>query len=402
MKFDTYFTMSEEQAVAYAKSKLNFIFNQEAELECKEIGDGNLNYIFKIWDKVSGKSIIVKQSGPVARISDEFTLSPDRNRIEFEILKYEGELAPGLVPQVYMYDPIMNCTVMDDLSDHQIMRTALMQFKKFPLFSEHISEFMVNTLLLTTDVVLEHKQKKELVKNFINPELCEISEDLVFTEPFSNNKSRNDVFAPNKEWVEEHLYHDHQLRLETAIMKFEFMNHAQSLIHGDLHTGSIFIKEDSTKIIDPEFAFFGPMGYDVGNVIANLMFAWANSDANGQLDHKLWLEETIVDVVDKFLVKFSIAWDQHVSEYTAKYEGFKEYYISSILRDTAGVVGLEGIRRIVGLAHVKDITTIRDEAARVRAERICMTASKRFIMNRSSFSSGREFLAVIKEAENLF
>lgn len=402
MKFDEYFTMSEDQAVLYAKEKLASIFGEDAELKCKEIGDGNLNYIFKIWDENTDKSIIVKQSGPVARISDEFTLSPDRNRIEYEILKYEGELAPGLVPLVYMYDPIMNCTVMDDLSDHQIMRAAMMQYKEFPLFAEHITDFMVNTLLLTTDVVLEHKHKKDLVKNFINPELCEISEDLVYTEPFSDNKNRNDVFEPNKIWVEENLYNDKALRLETAKLKFEFMNNAQSLIHGDLHTGSIFIKEDSTKVIDPEFAFFGPMGYDVGNVIANLMFAWANSDANNQVKHKEWLEKTIVEVVDLFLEKFSKAWDEHVNEYTAKYEGFKEYYIASVLKDTAGVTGLEGIRRIVGLAHVKDITSIKDEAKRIRAERICMSCAKRFILERDKFSSGKVFLDVIKNAETQF
>ena len=50
------------------------------------------------------------------------------------------------------------------------------------------------------------------------------------------------------------------------------MTHAQALIHGDLHTGSIFIKEDSTKVIDAEFAFYGPIGYDVGNVIAKISF----------------------------------------------------------------------------------------------------------------------------------
>lgn len=402
MKFNEYFSMNEDQAIDYAKEKLGNIFDKNSILLCKEIGDGNLNYIFKIWDEISGKSIIVKQSGPVARISDEFKLSPDRNRIEYEILKYQGQLAPGMVPQVYMYDPIMNCTVMDDLSDHQIMRTAMMEYKIFPLFADHITDFLVNTLLLTTDVVLDHKQKKDLVKNFINPELCEISEDLVYTEPFCDSKNRNDVFEKNKQWVEENIYQDKVLQLETAKLKFDFMNHSQSLIHGDLHTGSIFIKENSTKVIDPEFAFFGPMGYDIGNVIANLMFAWANSDANQEFEHKAWLENTIVDVVDMFVRKFSQKWDESVSELTAKYDGFKEYYLSTVLKDTAGVVGLEGIRRIVGLAHVKDITSIKKDEKRVRAERICMSASKQFIINRDTFKNGLDFLTVIKNSEKEF
>ena len=396
MKFEKYFTMSEVDAIEYAKVKLN-IFGSDEELTCKEIGDGNLNYIFKINALNSKKSIIIKQSGPVARISDEFKLSPDRNRIEYEILKFQGELVPGLVPEVYHYDPIMNCTAMEDLSDHVIMRVEMMKHKQFKQFAEDISTFMVNTLLLTSDVCIEHKIKKELVKNFINPELCEITEDLVYTEPFSDVNNRNDVFGPNEEWVRENLYSDDALRLETAKLKFEFMNNAQALVHGDLHTGSIFIKEGSTKVIDPEFAFYGPMGYDIGNVVANLMFAWANADAYGNDNQKKWLEKTIVEVVDLFKEKFLKLWDEKATEYTARYKGFKEYYLNTVLRDTAGVAGLEGIRRIVGIAHVKDITTIEDQAKRTRAERLCMISSKNFIMKRDELKDGKDFMEVIKQ-----
>ncbi|PKM70677.1 MAG: S-methyl-5-thioribose kinase, partial [Firmicutes bacterium HGW-Firmicutes-18] len=277
-RFDSYFLMKPSDVVEYAREKLDF-FAPDSDLEGKEIGDGNINYIFRVWDNKSGKSVIIKQAGHTARISDAFVLSTDRTRIEAEILKLEHDLAPGLVPMVYKYDDVMSTCCMEDLSDHVIMRSALIQHQKFPRFADDISTFMVNTLLLTTDVVLDHKQKKAMVKSYINPELCEISEDLVYTEPFNNYNNRNNVFPPNQKWVEQEIYNDKQLLLEAAKLKFEFLTHAQSLIHGDLHTGSIFIKPDSTKVIDPEFAFYGPMGYDIGNVIANLIFAWANADA---------------------------------------------------------------------------------------------------------------------------
>ncbi len=49
-----------------------------------------------------------------------------------------------------------------------------------------------NTLLDSTDVVMRHKAKKEKVKEFINPDLCEISEDLVYSEPYMDyNHSEN-------------------------------------------------------------------------------------------------------------------------------------------------------------------------------------------------------------------
>lgn len=400
-----YFTMKEEDVLEYAGTMLNF-FDSDAQLTCKEIGDGNLNYVFRVVDEKSGKSVIIKQAGPVARISDEFKVSTDRNRIESEILELQYKLAPGLVPEVYKYDPVMNCCVMEDLSDHEIMRKALMEHKKFPLFADHITTFMVNTLLLTSDVVMEHKEKKELVKNFINPELCEITEDLVYTEPFFDCP-RNDVFEPTKEFADRELWSDEKLLLETAKLKFEFMTNAQSLVHGDLHTGSIFVKPDSTKIIDPEFAFYGPAGYDVGNVIANMIFAYENAEATidddvQREDYKSWLGETIENVVDMFCSKFLKVWNDNITERVARYNGFDKYYLDTVMRDTCAVAGLELCRRTLGIAHVKDITTIPDMQKRARAEKICLSVGKKFIMKRDIIKTGKDYMEIVKEFESKF
>ncbi len=400
-----YFTMKEPDVLEYVKVKLDY-FDKDADLRCKEIGDGNLNYVFRIIDNDTNKSIIVKQAGPVARISDEFKVSTDRNRIEYEILRIQHDLAPGLVPKVYHYDSVMNCCVMEDLSDHTIMRTALMKYEKFPLFAEHITDFMVKTLLLTSDVVMNHKEKKALVGNFINPDLSEITEDLVYTEPFYDCP-RNDVFPPTREFAENQLWKDQKLLLETAKLKFEFMTNTQSLIHGDLHTGSIFVKPDSTKVIDPEFAFYGPAGYDVGNVIANLIFSYLHADATindnkEKADYKNWLLETIVDVVDKFKDKFISTWQEKAKEPVARYDGFSTYYLDGILQDSAAVAGLELCRRILGIAHVKDITSIQDEAKRARAEKIALTLGKSFILERKTFKTGADYVKQLEECEGKF
>jgi 5-methylthioribose kinase len=277
----------------------------------------------------------------------------------------------------------------------------------FPNFSDQITTFMANTLLLTTDVFLNHQEKKELVKRYMNPELCEITEDLVYTEPYNDYKHRNDVYPPNLEWVKRELYEDDELKLEVSKLKFDFMTNAQALLHGDLHTGSIFINENSIKVIDPEFAFYGPIGYDVGNIIANLTFAWANADATVQKDQeritfKKWIEKTITEIIDMFKVKFLKLWREGATEISAKVAGFDEWYLKTVLHDTAAVAGLELCRRIVGMAHVKDITSIENEKARIRAERICMTVAKKYISNRESYVSGEHFVNTILEVESIF
>ncbi|WP_369901266.1 S-methyl-5-thioribose kinase [Bacillus manliponensis] len=404
-KFTNYFLMEAQDVIEYVVEKLP-MFEEKEHLCCKEIGDGNLNYVFRVWDEEKGTSIIVKQAGDTARISDEFKLSTNRIRIESDVLKLEGELAPGLVPQVYLYDDVMNCCVMEDLSDHTILRTALLHHEIFPKLAEDITTFLVRNLLLTSDVVMNHKEKKELVKNYINPELCEITEDLVYAEPYVNHNERNELFLLNEEWIQKNIYEDVKLRTEVAKLKFSFMTNAQALLHGDLHTGSLFVRKNSTKVIDPEFAFYGPMGYDVGNIVANLMFAWVNADAIMEAgDRKdsyiAWLEKTIADVIDLFSEKFVAAWDIHVTDIMAKDDEFKLWYLNSVLADTAAVTGLELIRRIVGLAKVKDITSIKDEQARARAERICLQAAKLFVLQASTFKTGADFVQVLqKEAHS--
>lgn len=395
--FEQYFLMNTDNVKDYVKANIH-TFKNAQKITCLEIGDGNLNYVYRVVNNDTNESVIVKQAGTTARISDEFVLSTTRNKIESEALILQHTLAPGLVPEIYLLDETMSCCVMEDLSHLTIMRTALTNFETFPNFAEHITDFMVNTLLRTSDVVLNHKDKKELVRKFINPELCEISEDLVFTEPFHNQFNRNEVTPGNEPFVQTHLYSNEELHLEVAKLKFHFMNNSQSLLHGDLHTGSIFIDQNDTKMIDPEFAFYGPMGYDIGNIMANLIFAWARGDAYEQKEFTEWVENTLFDVLDLFDTKFNKAWDEHATEVVAKNEDFKQHYMHNILKDTAGMAGLELARRIVGLAKVKDITTIEPIENRLKAERLCLRVAQTLILNPHDFSQGGNYVSALQNA----
>lgn len=224
-KFDTYFLMKTDDAIEYAKEKVSQIEWDADSMTAKEIGDGNLNYVFKVTD-AKGHSVIIKQAGVEARISADMKLDTDRNRIESEILVLEGKLAPGYVPEIYFYDTVMSACGMEDLSDHEIMRTAMLEHKIFPKFADQISTFMAQVLMGTTDVVMDHQEKKELQRKFINPELCDITEALVYTEPYNDERGRNRVFPPIADFVKEKLYEDQGLHCEVAKLKMDFMTRA--------------------------------------------------------------------------------------------------------------------------------------------------------------------------------
>jgi len=400
-RFEKHFRMNEADVAEYARYRLP-MFAASTRLEVKEIGDGNINYIFRVVDPESGKSAIIKHADIGTR-SGTRILGFDRNRIEAEILKMEGELAPGLVPEVYDYDPAMSCCSMEDLSDHVILRYELMRHKVFPRLAEDISDFMVKTLVPTLDMVIAPTKKRELVQRYTNPALCAITEQLVYTEPFTNPPGRNKVFPLNAEFAQTELFSDMTLRLEAAKLKYDFMNHTQALIHGDLHSGSIFIRKDSTKVIDPEFACYGPIGYDVGNIVGNLCFAWANAyvtikDDTIRSSYLAWLETTMIEIVDLFRSKFLALFASTVTDPLGKAPGYADWFLSTVISDSAGVAGLEMIRRTVGAAQVKDLTTIEPPEARALAERIVILTAKDYIMRRAEYRQGEDFARALTGA----
>ena len=383
-KYQEHFRMSIEDAINYTKD-FN-IFSKEAKLRGEEIGDGNINYIFRVIDIETGKSVVLKQADKFLRSSGR-PLDLGRSKIEAEILKIEGELAPKLVPKVYRYDDIMCVIVMEDISEYKNLRKELMDGKIFENFANDISTFLADTLLPTTDLVLSSADKKDRVQAFINKELCDISECLVFTEPYVNDKNRNIVIPENMEFVEKYIYSDKELHFQAGKLKNNFMNNAQALIHGDLHSGSIFINENGIKVIDPEFSFYGPMGYDIGNVIGNLYFALINRKylmEEGEEKEKflLWLSKTIEDIQKITLEKLHKKYKEIVKDPLYTSEEFENWYIGNIMSDSLGSAGLEIIRRVVGDSKVMEITSIENVEKRVEVERELIKIGIRFIKER--------------------
>lgn len=371
-----YHPLSEQEAIEIARGIEGF-FPADAALSSKEIGDGNLNLVFHITDSASGKSLIMKQALPYAKVVGEsWPLSLDRSRIESEALILQNKLAPGLVPKVYKYDPELALTVMEDLSDHVIMRRGLIDGTVYPKAAEHISTFLANTLFFTSDLGMNQQDKKVQLGKFINPDLCKITEDLIFDDPYTVSSNNN--YEPSIEDAAEALRTDASLHLEVAILRDKFLTKGEALLHGDLHTGSIFATPESTKVIDPEFAYYGPMGFDVGAFIANLFLNYAGqehwiADEAKRREFRAYLTNTVRDVWTKFEAKFRALWNEHnVDRISRDTPAYQDFYMNRLLQDTVGFAGCKVVRRIVGLSHVADIDTIPDAAARERAQRMAL------------------------------
>ena len=65
-----------------------------------------------------------------------------------------------------------------------------------------------------------------------------------------------------------------------------FIERAQALLHGDIHTGSFMVTQDTTYAIDAEFAYYGPIAFDVSKMIANLLIAFFASQGLESADKR--------------------------------------------------------------------------------------------------------------------
>src|SRR5699024_7482608 len=169
-----------------------------------------------------------------------------------------------------------------------------------------------------------------------------------------------------------------------------FMNDAQALLHGDLHSGSIFANEQGVKIIDPEFAFYGPMGYDIGNVIGNLFFSWANRRfaAPEEAATPQALEDTSRSLCDPTPRKLAAKHDELGTFPLYRTEGFRRIYLDGVMADSYGYAGTEIIRRVVGDSKVMEVTSVTEPAVRIPMERALIKMGIFLIKERESGLDG--------------
>lgn len=380
------------------------------ELEAREIGDGNLNHVWIVTSKSDPKkSLVLKQALPYLRcVGEEYPLG--RERMTYEIhsmLEYE-KIAPSFVPKIYHTNEEMSLMVMQNLDEHIIMRKGIVAAAEYPDFVEHISDFLALMLFKTSSFSLSSSAKRKAISRFNeNTELCELTENFVFTFPYMENETNH----YNDEIREDvmRIRTDPAFKQKAMELKYLFINRTDALIHGDLHTGSIMLNSKETYVIDSEFAFYGPIGFDVGAVVGNLLMAYASYFVRKNEAYRQWLLDAARSVLEQFLVKFRAHWDAEgpSAMMTAgywddcgeeAYESYKDSVMKQLLQESVGFAGCKMMRRQMGIAHVLDIDSIEDQKERAIAERTVIRIAREFVVRYKEINSVDHMMEVIQRA----
>lgn len=397
-----YVAFNAQRAIEYVNSLIDSkqydFFNAGAHLTAYEFGDGNLNLVFRISDE-HHNSIILKQALPYARcVGESWPLTLDRARIEAQVLVNHGTICPSHTAKVLHYNSDYALTILEDLGHLVILRTAQNNAEQFPKLAEHVATYLSHTGFYNSDFHLAAQHKKALVQQFTNPELCQITEDLFFSDPYIDHERNNFPvqLAPQVKALRDNT----ALKLEVAKLKANFLSNPQTLLHGDMHSGSIFVDSNTTKVIDPEFGFFGPIGFDIGSFIGNLLLNYCAQAGHieefvARRNYQTHLLSCIVESYNLFEQQWLTLITNHSTDQTLSTDGYPQYFMKNVLQDAIGYCGTELIRRTIGLAHVADIDSIEDENTRLAVQKQTLSLGEQLILNANRCDNKDAFFSLL-------
>lgn len=391
---------------------------EPARWRVREVGDGNLNLVFIV--EGDRGAVVVKQALPYVRlVGESWPLPLKRSFFEYHALTRQAARAEGLVPAIFHFDEAQAMIVMEYLSPHIILRRALIEGRRLPNIARDLGLFMARVLFRGSDFHLPARDRKADLALFAdNVELCDITENLVFTDPYFA-APLNRHTTPQLDELVASLRADRDLKVEAQRLKHLFAAKAETLLHGDLHTGSVMVTDEDTRVIDPEFAFYGPMAFDVGMLLANFwmaFFAQRGHEMEGGRDAmRSYLLQVVVDTWAVFRAEFSRLWRSERYGMLYRRELFEEQgdrlaaeqaldqVLGALWSDLLGFAGVEIHRRILGLAHNADFELIEDEDLRARCEAAALKFGRHLAVNRQHIHSLEEanVLAVLLERESV-
>jgi 5-methylthioribose kinase len=371
--------------------------------QVREVGDGNLNMVFIVVGPAG--SVCVKQALPYVRVAGPgWPMTPERAYFEQAYFRSVAPHVGAAVPHIHHYDPQLQCIVMERLSPHIILRQGLIAGRRYPHVARDLGEYVARACFFTSDLARPFEEKMDGMALFArNQPLLRVTVDLIFAEPYFAAE-RNRHTSPHLDAAAHALRLDGAVKAAAAGFGHKFLSCPQALIHGDLHSGSVMVTATDSRIIDPEFAFYGPIGFDLGAFFANLLLSWYSQPghataADDRSAYRAWILAQARTFWTTFHDRFVTLWSESGAGDAYPKKMFGEHgdaaalararaeFMRGIFADMLGFAACKMIRRILGFAHVLDLDGIADTSLRARCESAALAMAVTLLKSPAQFRS---------------
>ena len=374
-----------------------------------EVGDGNLNLVYTV--SSNSGNIIVKQALPYVRlVGDSWPLPLSRSFYEHEVLVRQAKRDPGSVPQIFYFNKVQAIIAMEMLLPHVILRKKLIAGEYVDGLAQRLGKFCARTAFRGSDLSLQTADKKSDTAMFQgNLALMGITESLVFTEPYfaAEMNHHTDGLDP----IVKILRSDVEMKSVAQTMLLKFTANTETLCHGDLHSGSVMCTDNETKVIDPEFGFYGPMGFDIGMLISNYLMAYfsqpSHRESDTLLEYQTWILKVIEGTCEAFQQEFKNLWNSERTGILFPRSMFEDQGDSSefafngmlehIWQDAVAISGIEMHRRVLSLAHNADFEEISDIEKRSQLEARNLMMGRELILNSKTIKNASELTTMARK-----
>jgi 5-methylthioribose kinase len=231
-------------------------------------GDGNMNCVLRATGP--GGSVVVKQARPWVEKYPQIAAPVERSHVEAAFYRAVAGIGPvaSRMPACLASDPDSAILVLEDLGPTSDF-TAMYRGQR--LVDANLADLC--------DWLAALHALAPVDPVFANRDMKALQHAHVFDLPFRPTSLFDlDARVPGLARVRAAVVDD-ALRSALSGLGVQYLGGGGSLLHGDFHPGSWARARGRLWVLDPEFAFVGDPAYDVGVLLAHLVFSGEDPDA---------------------------------------------------------------------------------------------------------------------------
>ncbi len=226
-------------------------------------GAGNMNFVLRV--RTDRRSFILKQARPWVEKFPQLDAPVGRIAIEarfYELVSGEATLRQTL-PTLFGYDARNALLAVEDLGESADYTALYQPGTAFPESERQALVAFLSTLHATDWGTPDFPD---------NEPLRRLNHEHIFQYPFQENNGFDlDTVQPGLRAAAVPFQTDEVLKIRIRELGEQYLGSGPSLLHSDFYPGSWLQTAAGPRVIDPEFAFFGPPEFDLGVLAAHLL-----------------------------------------------------------------------------------------------------------------------------------
>ncbi len=237
---------NDPRAMSLYLREAGWLGTNEELLDTERAGEGNMNYTLRI--RTSTRSFILKQSRPWVEKYPDIAAPWDRALVEGRFYRLAGTVPvlAARMPKLLGSDDAARLLCLEDLGPARDL-TSL--YAGEPLTAGELAN-LIEWLSVLHAAFRDYHDKAA----FANREMRALNHMHIFVLPLASETSS-------------------EFKREVTCLGEQYLQQGDCLLHGDFFPGSWLQTLLGVKVIDPEFCFFGPPEFDLGVMLAHLIFA---------------------------------------------------------------------------------------------------------------------------------